>query len=150
MSVTPADNSKDLAMDVQALGRLRQSARQNSPQALKESARQFEALFLNTMLKSMREASPQGDLSGGQDGKFYTAMLDQQLSQTMSQRGIGLADYLLRQMTPMPPPTRPPRPPLCRHHRQSNLQRLRQPQRQPERRRVRFGSGPLRYLSHPW
>ena len=110
MSVTPADNSKDLAMDVQALGRLRQSARQNSPQALKESARQFEALFLNTMLKSMREASPPGDLSGGQDGKFYTAMLDQQLSQTMSQRGIGLADYLLRQMTPMPPPTRPPAP----------------------------------------
>ena len=57
MSITPADNSKDLAMDVQALGRLRQSARQNSPLALKESARQFEALFLGTMVKSMRDAS---------------------------------------------------------------------------------------------
>lgn len=103
MSIAPTDNSKDLAMDVQALGRLRQSARQNGPQALKESARQFEALFLNTMLKSMREASPSGDLSGGPDGKLYTAMLDQQLSQTMSQRGVGLADYLLRQMAPATP-----------------------------------------------
>ncbi len=113
MSVTPADNSKDLAMDVQALGRLRQSARQNSPQALKESARQFEALFLNTLLKSMREASPPGEFSGGSDGKLYTAMLDQQLSQTMSQRGIGLADYLLRQMTPATPPATPLASPLA-------------------------------------
>ena len=100
MSITPADNSKDLAMDVQALGRLRQSARQNSPLALKESARQFEALFLGTMVKSMRDASAPGELSSGSDSKLLTSMLDQQLSQCMAQRGIGLADFLLRQMTP--------------------------------------------------
>ena len=104
MSLTPADNSNNLAMDVQALGRLRQSARQKSPLALKDSARQFEALFLNTMLKSMREASMSSEPFSSPDSKLYTAMLDQQLSQTMAQRGVGLADFLVRQMTPALPP----------------------------------------------
>ena len=103
MSLTPADNNK-LAMDVQALGRLRQAARQNAPQALKDSARQFEALFLNSMLKSMREASVASEPFSSPDSKLYTAMLDQQLSQSMAQRGIGLADFLVRQMTPTLPP----------------------------------------------
>ena len=104
MGLTLPDNSNNLAMDVQALGRLRQAARQKSPLALKDSARQFEALFLNNMLKSMREASMSSEPFSSPDSKLYTAMLDQQLSQTMAQRGVGLADFLVRQMTPALPP----------------------------------------------
>ena len=98
-NVSP-DNSASLAMDVKSLARLRLDAKQNAPKALQDTARQFEALFLNMMIKSMRQASPTGESSAGQDAQMYTSMLDQQLSQTMARRGIGLADYLLRQMKP--------------------------------------------------
>ena len=110
MNIARPDNSSNsLALDVQALSGLRLAARQNSPQALKASARQFEALFLGSMIKSMREASAGGELSASADSKLYTAMLDQQLSQAMAQRGVGLADYLLRQMTATQPPLAAPK-----------------------------------------
>jgi flagellar protein FlgJ len=94
------DTNASLAMDVQSLAKLRLEAKQNAPKALQDTARQFEALFLNMMVKSMRQASPTREMSSGQDAQIYTSMLDQQLSQSMAKRGIGLADYLLRQMTP--------------------------------------------------
>lgn len=99
MSLKATESTNDLAMDVQSLGRLHQLARENSPQALKESAKQFEALFINMMLKSMRQATPQGGLFEGKDAEIYTAMFDQQLSQTLAQKGMGLADSLLRQLS---------------------------------------------------
>jgi flagellar protein FlgJ len=101
------DNSASLAMDVKSLAKLRLDAKQNAPKALQDTARQFEALFLNMMIKSMRQASPTSETSAGQDAQMYTSMLDQQLSQTMAKRGIGLADYLLRQMTPAQAPPQP-------------------------------------------
>lgn len=107
MNNASPDNSASLAMDVQSLARLRLDAKQNGPKALQDTARQFEALFLNMMIKSMRQASPTGETSAGQDAQMYTSMLDQQLSQTMAKRGIGLADYLLRQMTPAQAPAQP-------------------------------------------
>ncbi len=96
----PPDTTHGLAMDVQSLARLRLDAKQNAPKALQDTARQFEALFLNMMIKSMRQASPISETSEGQDAQIYTSMLDQQLSQNMAKRGIGLADFLLRQMSP--------------------------------------------------
>jgi flagellar protein FlgJ len=96
----PPDTNNGLAMDVQSLARLRLDAKQNAPKALQDTARQFEALFLNMMIKSMRQASPISEASDGQDAQIYTSMLDQQLSQNMAKRGIGLADFLLRQMSP--------------------------------------------------
>jgi len=98
-TMKPADASNELAMDVQSLGRVRQMSQQNPAQALKESAKQFEALFINMMLQSMRQATPQGNLMGeSHDRELYTSMLDQQLSQTMAQRGTGVADLLLGQL----------------------------------------------------
>ncbi|MEO0004036.1 MAG: flagellar rod assembly protein/muramidase FlgJ [Pseudomonadota bacterium] len=98
MSLPTTAVGQRLALDMQGLEALRAAAKQNSPQALKESARQFEALFINMMLKSMREATVSGGLLESQDGQLYTSLLDQQLSQTLSQRGMGLADALLRQL----------------------------------------------------
>jgi peptidoglycan hydrolase FlgJ len=98
MSIPAPDNQAPLAIDVQALGRLKQAAKSQSPAALKETAQQFEALFINMMLKSMRQASPQGGLAESSDGQLYTSMLDQQLSQVMAKRGLGLADMMLRQL----------------------------------------------------
>ncbi|HEV2609541.1 MAG TPA: flagellar assembly peptidoglycan hydrolase FlgJ [Noviherbaspirillum sp.] len=97
--INPTDASARLAIDVKDAGALRQAARDNSPEALKATAKQFEALFMNMVLKSMREATPQEGMFDSQQSKMYTSMLDQQLSQTMASRGIGLADVLIRQLS---------------------------------------------------
>ena len=97
--INPANLSGKLAIDVKDVNELRQSARQNSPEALKAAAQQFEALFMNMVLKSMREATPQDGMFDNQQSRMYTSMLDQQMSQSMASRGIGLADALFRQLS---------------------------------------------------
>jgi peptidoglycan hydrolase FlgJ len=93
------DLSAKFALDAQALGDLKQSARANSPDALRGAATQFEALFINMMMKSMRDATPQDGMLDSEQSRTFTTMLDQQMSQNMAKRGIGLADMLVRQMT---------------------------------------------------
>ena len=94
--------SNSLATDVKDLSELRQAAKQNSPEALKASAKQFEALFLNMVMKSMRDATPQDGVFDSQQGKMFTSMLDQQISQSLASRGVGLADVLTRQLSNAP------------------------------------------------
>jgi flagellar protein FlgJ len=91
--------SDKLAIDSKGLDDLKQSSKSNSPESLKAAATQFEALFLSMMMKSMREAGGQESMFNSEQSKMYTSMLDQQLSQKMASRGIGLADAMLRQMT---------------------------------------------------
>lgn len=97
--VIPTDASASLAIDTKSIESLKQSAKQNSPEALKAAAQQFEALFVNMMLKSMRDATPQEGMFDNQQTKMYQGMLDQQLGQTMASRGIGLAEVLIRQLS---------------------------------------------------
>ena len=89
---TSVDSSTDL-------NAIRRAARENSPDALKAAARQFEALFMNMVMKSMRSATPQNSMFDSSQTKLYTSMLDQEISQKFAKRGIGLADAMLRQMT---------------------------------------------------
>ena len=99
--VNQANLSQHLAVDTQGLNKLQRSARDNSPESIKAVAAQFEALFLNMMLKSMREAGAgEGGLFDNEQSRMYTSMLDQQLTQSMASRGIGLADVLIRQLSP--------------------------------------------------
>lgn len=100
---TPDDtNSSGLAIDANNLSKLRLSAKQNSPEALKATAKQFEALFVNMMMKSMRDATPQDGIMDSDQSKMFTSMLDEQMSQKIANRGIGLADMLVRQMSNNP------------------------------------------------
>jgi flagellar protein FlgJ len=93
------DLSSKFALDTKGLGELRQGAKNGSPAALKEAATQFEAMFINMMMKSMRDATPQDGLMDNNQTKMFTGMLDQQLSQNLAKRGMGLADVLTRQLT---------------------------------------------------
>lgn len=93
------DITEKLAFDSKGLDELRQSSKNNSPESIKEAAKQFEALFMTMMLKSMRQASSQDGMFDNEQSKLYTSMLDQQLSQKMASRGIGLADAMIRQLT---------------------------------------------------
>jgi flagellar protein FlgJ len=92
------DLTSTAAFDLKGIGELRQSAKSNDPAALKTAATQFEAMFINMMMKSMRDATPQDSLMGSEQGKMFTGMLDQQTSQEMAKRGTGLADVLIRQL----------------------------------------------------
>ena len=98
-SVNSADQSSKLALDTKSLGNLKQSAKDGSPEALRGAATQFEAMFINMMMKSMREATPTDGMTDNEQTKTFTTMLDSQLSQTMAKRGMGLADMLVRQMS---------------------------------------------------
>jgi flagellar protein FlgJ len=95
----PAELSASLAASAQSLDSLRAQARRSPEQALQAAARQFEAVFVNMMLKSMREASPQDGVFDSEQTRMFTGMLDQQLAQNMANRGVGLADILVRQLS---------------------------------------------------
>jgi len=94
-----ADLSGKVAFDANSLNNLKQAARENSPEAIKGVARQFEAIFMNMMLKSMRDASPQDNPFDNEQSRTFTAMLDQQLSTNLATKGLGLADVLARQLS---------------------------------------------------
>ena len=93
------DLSSKLALDAQGLNELKLGAKQSSPEALKAAAQQFEAVFMNMLMKSMREAAPQDGMFDSEQTRMYTSMLDQQLTQRMASRGIGLADVMVRQLS---------------------------------------------------
>ncbi len=99
MSIGGADLTSKFALDVQGVNQLRLEAKQSSPEALKAAAQQFEAVFMNMLMKSMREASPQDGMFDSEQTRMYTSMLDQQLTQKLASRGIGLADVMVRQLS---------------------------------------------------
>ncbi|TBU83382.1 flagellar assembly peptidoglycan hydrolase FlgJ [Pseudomonas daroniae] len=78
----------------------------DSEQNIRKVAQEFESLFLNEMLKTMRSANEvfgEGNFMNSNEAKTYQEMYDQQLSVTMAgnKNGIGLADVMARQMSKM-------------------------------------------------
>ncbi len=71
-------------------------------EALKKVTQQFESMFVNMMMKSMREANAvfeKDSMFDSEDSKFYRDMLDQQRAVTLSTgRGIGIAEAMYRQL----------------------------------------------------
>ena len=92
-------NAHSFALDPRALDRLRTTAGAAPEKALREVAKQFEVLFMNMLLKSMRDAAPQDGPLDSDQTRMYTGMLDQQLAQSMASRGLGLADVMVRQLS---------------------------------------------------
>jgi flagellar protein FlgJ len=88
-----------LSLDVQGVDALRQTVRTSPVEGMKQASKQFEVLFMQMMLKSMREATPAEGMFGSQQEKMYTSMLDQQLSQNLSGRGLGLAEAMFTQLS---------------------------------------------------
>ncbi|MES1987738.1 MAG: flagellar assembly peptidoglycan hydrolase FlgJ [Pseudomonadota bacterium] len=97
--ISGADLSGNVAFDANSLNGLKNAAKENSPEAIKGVAKQFEAIFMNMMLKSMREASPQDNPFDNEQSRTFTSMLDQQLSSNLASKGLGLADVLARQLS---------------------------------------------------
>lgn len=82
--------------DFQGLARLKVEAGKQTPEAIQETARQFEALFVQTMLKAMRDASPGEGMGETDQTEFYRDMYDQQMALHMVKgRGLGIARMLI-------------------------------------------------------
>ncbi|MDP1698464.1 MAG: flagellar assembly peptidoglycan hydrolase FlgJ [Xanthomonadaceae bacterium] len=86
--------------DFSGLASLRAQARDDSQGALREVAQQFEAIFTQMLLKSMRAASLGDGIFDSNESKTYMDMFDQQLSVSMAAtgKGMGIADMLVRQL----------------------------------------------------
>ena len=98
--MTIPDISSQFSLDVNSLTALKTQARANSPQAIKAAAQQFEALFLQQVLKAMRDATPHDGPFDSEQSRMYESMLDQQLAQVLATKGngTGLAAMLEKQM----------------------------------------------------
>lgn len=90
--------------DIKGIDTLRQAALSGDKKALQEAANQFEAIFVQMMMKSMRKAQ---DAMADKDSpfnseqvKFYRDMHDQQLAVDLSSNGsMGLADIIVKQLS---------------------------------------------------
>ena len=95
-----ANTAQAVYNDMGALADLRGRARANPNEAVEEVAQQFEALFIQMMLKSMRDAVEDGGLFGSDQLDTYQQMADQQTALGMASKGgIGLAEALVAKLS---------------------------------------------------
>lgn len=104
--MTPLSNDKllgqvaqGLASDGRSLDALKRDAQRDPHGAVKKAAQQFEALFMQMVLKSMRDALPKSGMLDSTAQETYTGMLDQQLATQVAASGTGLADMIAKQLT---------------------------------------------------
>lgn len=87
------------AFDATSLDALKRAAKNDVQRGIQGAARQMEGLFVQMMLKSMREASFKDGLFNSQQTEMFTSMYDQQLSQELAGQGkIGLAEAMVQQL----------------------------------------------------
>lgn len=98
-SLSSLSGHKGLAVDGNALNDLKRLAGEDSGAALKETARQFEALFMRELLKSMREATMKSGLMDSQEEELSTGMLDEQLALKLTGLPGGLSEMIERQLS---------------------------------------------------
>ena len=91
----------DVYTDLNSLERIKYD--EDKDAAIKKVAQQFEALFLQMMLKGMRKSNAvfeEGNLLNSSESQYFRDLHDQQLSLSLSHgKGIGIADVLYRQLT---------------------------------------------------
>ena len=99
---SPAVTTPKSYLDFDGLGQLKGQARQDAKAASRETAQQFEALFIQMMMKSMREATPKSDLNESSGKDTFEGMFDKEVSVQMAKRNtLGVADLLVKSM-PIP------------------------------------------------
>jgi len=97
--VAPASSPKaSLGLDSRSLDGLRGEAARDPRAATRQAAVQFEGLFMQMVMKSMRDASMKAEDAGAGTENF-TSMLDAQFARQFAGRPGGLADVLERQLS---------------------------------------------------
>ncbi|MFC7461120.1 flagellar assembly peptidoglycan hydrolase FlgJ [Hydrogenophaga defluvii] len=90
---------RSLAADGNSLNDLKALAGKDEKAALKETAKQFEALFMRELLKTMREATMKSGLLDNEQGNLGTDLLDQQYATQMTGLPGGLSEMIERQLS---------------------------------------------------
>nr|WP_054018028.1 flagellar assembly peptidoglycan hydrolase FlgJ [Piscinibacter sakaiensis] len=112
---TTSAGATGLVGDARSTAALRAQAARDPKAAVRDAAKQFEALFMQELMKSMRQASMASGMLDNSGTKMGTEMLDQQMSVQMSGMPGGLAAAIARQLERQmgggtaqvtPPPTR--------------------------------------------
>lgn len=99
-SVDSAQTYRAKATDGDFEKRLREAAEAGDDAELKQVCKEFEGIFLNMMYKQMKATVPKsGYLQNDAGSEMYNTMMDETLVETMSQKGIGLGDYMYRQLS---------------------------------------------------
>lgn len=95
--------------DISRFTAMRADARRDGQAAFATVAKEFEALFIQLMLKAARDASVDGGLFNSRELKLYREMLDSQVALAMAdQGGLGF-EAVLRQQLDIPPGAEPQR-----------------------------------------
>ena len=94
-------------LDFEGLGQLKGQAHKDSKAALRETAQQFEGMFLQMMMKSMRESTAKSDLVESSGAETFEGMFDKEVSVQLAKRNMmGVADMLVasqtQKLTPQP------------------------------------------------
>jgi flagellar protein FlgJ len=95
MAVSPTSS---LSADIHGIDALRATAAKDPKAAIKEAAKQFEALFMQQLMKSMREATMSSGMLDNEGTKLGTEMLDTQFATKMTGLPGGLSEVIARQL----------------------------------------------------
>lgn len=96
-------SEQPLYADFTKLTQLKKGAREENPETIRQVAKQFESLFVQMMMKSMRDTVPENELFGSNSERMYRDMHDKQLSLKIANgKGIGLARVIERQLGGQP------------------------------------------------
>ncbi len=100
MAIKIQNTPNRAAFDVQASQDLRETMRKDPKAGLKAAAQQFETMFLQMVMKSMRDTVPDDGLLSSDQTRFYNGLLDQQMAQNMatSGKGVGFAQLIEKQL----------------------------------------------------
>lgn len=102
MSFDVARTASTLTADPRGLDAIKRDVRagDDSPETIRAVAKQFESLFAQMLIKSMRATSFGDGLMDSEQSDFYRDIFDQQMATELSSgRGLGLADMLVRQLS---------------------------------------------------
>ena len=98
-------------LDLGGLDSLRVQAQKDEKGALKEAAKQFEGIFIQMLMKSMRDANAafkSDNPMNSETTEFFEQMRDQQMSVDLSNKGmLGLAELMVQQLDPENSPVTP-------------------------------------------
>ena len=90
--------SSSLATDSRSIDALRANAARDPKAVIKEAAKQFEALFMQQLMKSMREATMSSGMLDNSGTQMGTEILDTQFATKMTGLPGGLSDAIVRQL----------------------------------------------------
>jgi Rod binding domain-containing protein len=99
MDAVNSSSSTNSYLDFDGLGQLKGQARKDAKSAMRETAQQFEAMFIQMMMKSMRESIVKSELSESSTVDTFEGMFDKEVSLQLSKRNsMGLADMLVKNL----------------------------------------------------